>query len=102
VIQTNAHPLESEPEHQLDLARQLVSRLERLSADSVWARRASGYRAALLKSIQRLEQNRTQAIGSEDLTQETQHLSLLVEGGYQILDFAGRELIKGRRFTKRR
>ena len=34
---------------QVDLARQLASRLERLSADSVWAHRASGVRGALLR-----------------------------------------------------
>lgn len=37
---------------QLDLAALLVRRLERLSADSLWARRASGARGALLKLLE--------------------------------------------------
>jgi len=96
----NAYPPETNLDRQLALARQLASRLERLSADSSWARRASGYRAALLKSIQNLEQIHPQAIEPENLTQETQRLSLLVERGYQILDLAARELIKGRRLKR--
>ena len=36
-------------EQQIDLARMLVARLERLSADSYWAHQASGVRGSLLR-----------------------------------------------------
>ncbi len=42
-----------EGEHaRLELARLLARRLERLSADSLWARRASGARGELLKLLE--------------------------------------------------
>ena len=42
-------------EERLALARLLASRLERISADSIWARRASGIRGNLLKLIEIME-----------------------------------------------
>jgi hypothetical protein len=39
----------------LELARLLARRLERLSADSLWARRASGARGELLKLLEEEE-----------------------------------------------
>jgi hypothetical protein len=42
-------------ETSLDLAKMLASRMERLSADSSWARLASGARGSLLKLIEELE-----------------------------------------------
>jgi hypothetical protein len=39
----------------LDQAQQLIQRLERISADSVWAHRSSGYRGSLLKWIDQAE-----------------------------------------------
>jgi len=40
---------------QLVLAHQLLVRLERLSADSYWAHRASGLRGSLLKCVEQIE-----------------------------------------------
>ncbi len=40
---------------QIQQARVLVRRLARLSADSIWAHRASGLRAALDKSLARID-----------------------------------------------
>jgi hypothetical protein len=40
---------------QLILAHQLLGRLERLSADSYWAHRASGLRGSLLKCVEQIE-----------------------------------------------
>jgi hypothetical protein len=40
---------------QVELLRLLATRLERLSVDSIWARRASGMRGNLLKVIDELE-----------------------------------------------
>jgi hypothetical protein len=42
----------------LDLIRLLLARLERISADSVWAHRASGVRGALLRMLEKLENGR--------------------------------------------
>jgi hypothetical protein len=93
--------MESDIEHRLEQARQLTARLERLSADSIWARRASGYRASLLKALTRLEelqkQASTPAEGAEaELENELRHLSLLTQQGYRILDLAARDLIRSR------
>lgn len=40
----------------LETAQMLVTRLERLSADSFWAHRASGIRGSLLRVIELIEQ----------------------------------------------
>ncbi|MBI5944637.1 MAG: hypothetical protein HY864_09725 [Chloroflexi bacterium] len=42
----------------LDLIWLLFARLERISADSVWAHRASGVRGALLRLLEKLENDR--------------------------------------------
>jgi len=42
----------------LDLIRLLLARLERISADSVWAHRSSGVRGALLRLLEKLENGR--------------------------------------------
>ena len=59
----------------------LVRRLERLSADSIWAHRASGVRASLHKTLTRLQ-------GSENLAQ----LDPLIEMGFEILHKAAQEM----------
>jgi len=41
--------------HQIAYLRLLAERLERLSADSIWARRASGLRRSLNKALDDLE-----------------------------------------------
>ena len=92
-----------DPENQLEQARQLSSRLERLSADSIWARRASGYRASLLKTIERVEELNSQPARLEDLVareQVLEHLDGLLQRGQQILELAARDLIRNR--TKKR
>jgi hypothetical protein len=42
-------------ERQIAYARLLVSRLERLSADSYWAHQASGLRGSLLRCLQQVD-----------------------------------------------
>lgn len=69
---------------QLALARTLVYRLERLSADSSWAHQASGIRGSLLKSIDRVELNAYQA--------DLERLDQLIHQGFHILENAAREL----------
>lgn len=68
-------------------ANLLISRLERLSADSTWAHRASGVRGALLKDLSALE-NDPFAITDRNRLQAN------LEWGFWLLERAARELIE--------
>jgi hypothetical protein len=70
----------------LEEARLLLSRLERLSADSTWAHRASGVRGALLRCVEGLE------AGGEGANEQAAHLEDLVRLGTIILNHAAREI----------
>ena len=70
----------------LEDARFLVYGLERISADSIWAHRSSGYRGSLLRLIDRYEAG--QAMGQVDLA----HLEALIQAGYDLLIRAAREI----------
>lgn len=72
--------------HQIEQATLLVARLERLSADSYWAHRASGLRGAMLRSIERLESVEA------DEKEETERLDRLFQMGFEILARAAREI----------
>jgi hypothetical protein len=74
-----------ESDVQIELAMRLVSRLERLSADSYWAHQASGIRGALLRTLERIEMNRG---GSG---QTVLNLKKLNEAGFAILLKAAQE-----------
>lgn len=75
-------------ERQLDLARLLVYRLERLSADSFWAHRASGLRGSLLLALERLE-----GAGQSGSSQAAQRqLEILMRQAFTILANAAREI----------
>lgn len=65
----------------------LVSRMERLSADSVWAHRASGVRGALLRSIAETENS-----PSNSLEKNICQLQIVMDAGYRMLENAAREL----------
>lgn len=95
--------MEQDAEHLLEQARQLTARLERLSADSTWARRASGYRASLLKTVGKLEKLAATTAGQDkiELDNELQRLVLLTQQGYRILDLAARDLIRSRMRSRR-
>ena len=70
-----------QPDGLLNLANMLAARLGRLSADSTWARRASGVRGALLKAIDEAE------AGEDNSLQ----LDRLVHYGFELLEKAARE-----------
>lgn len=65
----------------------LVARLERVSVDSIWARRSSGHRGALLRWVERanLEPDRELSAG------ETDELQRLVDLGFVYLNRAAGE-----------
>lgn len=73
--------------NRIDLTRLLLARLERISADSFWAHRASGIRGALLRVIDQPE-----AESGADAT----YVSYLIECGFDILDKTAREKIRNR------
>jgi len=66
----------------LKLIQMLIYRLERISADSYWAHRASGVRGALLRIIE-LDQ-----VGSPTPPNELEHL---IKIGFDILEKAAGE-----------
>lgn len=70
---------------QNQLLEMLLARLERISADSYWAHRASGVRGALLRALEKLENGRPVS-GSE--------LKRLVDLGFRILENATMEKYK--------
>jgi len=67
----------------IDLLRMLTTRLERLSVDSAWARRASGLRGSLIKAL---------SAADEGTPPATEHLDLLIERSFEILSKAAREI----------
>ncbi len=70
------------------LALLLISRLERLSADSYWAHQASGLRGSLLR---RLEQEMLGTLAEDTLREsEREKLITLIERGFEILEKAAR------------
>lgn len=69
---------------QIQLIQLLLSRLERVSADSYWAHRASGVRGALLKELEKME------AGQEV---EESRLRQLTETGFMVLRSAAEKRI---------
>ncbi len=72
-------------EEPLRLVRLLLPRLERISADSYWAHRASGARGSLLRMLENAEKGR-QVPGSE--------MKRAIELGFKILEHAARERVR--------
>jgi len=68
----------------------VISRLERLSADSFWAHRASGLRGSLLRCLEAIESD------GSGYPNETEFrlfdLQKLVEQGFTILENGAREI----------
>jgi hypothetical protein len=71
------------PDARVELLRLLTKRLERLSVDSIWARRASGLRGSLIKALDFVD-------AGEKVS--TEHLDVLIERSFEILRNAAREI----------
>jgi hypothetical protein len=67
----------------MDLVRLLAARLERLSVDSIWARRASGLRRSLIKAVEAAD------TGNEYAPEQ---LDQLIDHSFDILRKAAREI----------
>ena len=74
-------------ETRVDLARMIVQRLERLSADSAWAHISSGYRGSLIKWLDRYERE-----GLDTSADQRQLLEFLIDKCLELLANAAREL----------
>jgi len=73
-------------ELRLALVQRLIARLERLSADSVWAHRASGLRGSLLRYVEHIE------TGTDLKKGEMDQFEHMVELGFAILEQAAKEM----------
>ena len=71
------------PDADIELLRMLTKRLERLSVDSIWARRANGLRGALVKAL---------AAADEGSPPDTAQLDILITRSFEILSKAAREI----------
>jgi len=71
----------SSPTSEIEILQLLLSRLERISADSHEAHRASGLRGALLRELEQIEAGRHV---------DEIHLKVLEEKGFVILQKAAR------------
>ena len=67
----------------IDILRLLASRLERLSVDSLWARRASGLRGNIIKVLGEIDSG-----GDIELSR----FSPLIERAFEVLKHAAQEI----------
>ena len=67
----------------IELLRLLAKRLERLSVDSLWARRASGLRGNIIKILAEID-------AGGDV--ESERLSLLIDRAFEVLKHAAQEI----------
>lgn len=88
----NTH-VTSEQLDQTALLRLLISRLERLSADSHWARRANGLRGNIVKMLEEADSGQEVAAA---------RLDLLTEAAFDILRRAAQEIPDLEELLKRR
>ncbi len=70
---------------QIELGQQLVSKLERLSADSYWAHQASGIRGSLIRCLSELEEIKEPSIDN------IHRLEGLIDFGFILLVKAAKE-----------
>jgi len=68
---------------EIELLRMMAERLERLSVDSHWARRASGLRGNMIKVLEEID------AGQEV---ETARLNPLIERAFEVLRHAAQEI----------
>jgi hypothetical protein len=83
-------PVKCDSHKTLELANLLVERLERLPPDSVWARRASGSRGALLRLIDCVSNEPSTTL--LPYTSQLERLKRQIEFSFDLLEKAAREL----------
>ena len=80
----------TDEEKLVEQAEILVSRLERISADSVWAHRSSGLRGGLLRLLENWEAGERKTGGGAEIT-ALENLACMIQAGYSMLERAARE-----------
>ena len=83
--------------HNEDLIQQaklLIYRLERISADSIWAHRSSGQRGALLRWVARLEGGDPHETILSPESEEYRRFAYLIQSGYELLEKAAKEMLR--------
>ena len=75
-----------EVERRIDTLRLLIARLERLSADSYWAHKASGLRGSLLRYMEQIEND------GPLHDQDWPTLDALITMGFVVLEKAAKEI----------
>lgn len=80
-------------EQLLEMARMAAWRLERISADSIWAHRSSGTRGSLLRQIDRVEKAlRPEGVQVQGLQADLDRLEGLLAMSFWMLEQAAKEL----------
>jgi hypothetical protein len=74
-----------EEEYSIEFIQLLLTRLERISADSIWAHQASGLRGALIKTLDKLDNGQSGQIPN---------LDALVEKSFSILEMSIRDRLR--------
>lgn len=76
--------------------RFLLARLERISADSVVAHRASGVRGAMLRALDQLEKQEQAYPDAQRADQRVpeHEVKRLIESGYLLLERAAKERVR--------
>ncbi len=85
------------PTHEdiLKQARLLVERMEKVSVDSIWARRASGHRGALLKWIEKSENLSPAERKEVQLTgEELGQIHTILSACYKVMEKAAQERLR--------
>lgn len=77
----------------IELLRLLADRLEHLSVDSLWARRASGLRGNMIKVLEEVD-------SGQDIKPE--RLSPLIERAFEVLKHAAQEIPDVEEIMKKR
>ena len=85
--------MRNDHEYLIEQTRLLVQRLERISADSTWARRSSGHRGALLRWLDRLEKQEQGELPAPSVS-EMKVFQSLVDASFDLLEKAAREYMK--------
>jgi hypothetical protein len=90
-LRVSLESMVNEDEYLYEQTRLMAQRLERISVDSIWARRSSGHRGALLHYLERMEA----MDGKVDLSgEERARLKALLEAGYIYLQRAALERLR--------
>lgn len=83
----------NEIEFLVDQTRLVVQRLERISADSTWARRSSGQRGALLRWLDLYQARQLEFPGQPAFSDhEARQLRAAIQTGFRLLEQAARDV----------